>query len=333
MKDIDFVVLWVDGNDPNWLAEKKEYSPLSVDDSNTASRFRDWGLMKYWFRSIESFAPWVRRIHFVTWGHLPPFLNTEHPKLHIVNHRDYLPERYLPTYSSHCLEMNLHRIEDLSDCFVYFNDDMFLTKPLQPEYYFRNGKPCTYFGEVPIGFIGKLEVWQWASINNLCIINKYINKAETEKKNRGKFINRSYKLSDNLRSQLLLHVCKNYFTGFKNFHCPVAYLKSTFGYLWDIENDILENTSMHKFRDKADVNQWLALWWQIANGEFIPQRINSRVFSSTKEQEKQICYAIENQQYDTICINDTEAPEAELVYGSIRDSFQKAFPNKSEFEK
>ena len=35
---IDFVVTWVDGNDPN-------------------VRFRDWDNMQYWFRAVEKFAP------------------------------------------------------------------------------------------------------------------------------------------------------------------------------------------------------------------------------------------------------------------------------------
>ena len=71
---IDFVVLWVDGNDPAWQSEKAKYSPQKTDDSNSANRFRDWGLMPYWFRAIEKFTPWVRKIHFVTWDTFRSFL-------------------------------------------------------------------------------------------------------------------------------------------------------------------------------------------------------------------------------------------------------------------
>lgn len=42
--DIDFVVLWVDGNDPEWRAEKAKYQGAVTDDSNSVNRFRDWGL-------------------------------------------------------------------------------------------------------------------------------------------------------------------------------------------------------------------------------------------------------------------------------------------------
>lgn len=89
--DIDFVVLWVDGSDPAWQAEKAKYQGQPLDDSNTPNRFRDWGLMPYWFRAVEKFTPWVRKIYFVTCGHVPAFLNLAHPKLHHVKHADFLP--------------------------------------------------------------------------------------------------------------------------------------------------------------------------------------------------------------------------------------------------
>ena len=92
MLDVDVVVLWVDGSDPDWLAEKRKYDAKESADSNGLFRFRDYGLMKYWFRAIEKYMPWVRKIHFVTWGHLPPFLNTANPRLNIVRHQDYMPE-------------------------------------------------------------------------------------------------------------------------------------------------------------------------------------------------------------------------------------------------
>ena len=122
---IDFVITWVDGNDPEWIREKEKYSQNNAGD-NREIRFRDWGILKYWFRSIEKFAPWVNKIYFITWGHLPAWLNTNNPKLIIVKHEDYIPSKYLPTFNSHTIEWNIHRIKGLSDNFVYFNDDTFL---------------------------------------------------------------------------------------------------------------------------------------------------------------------------------------------------------------
>ena len=58
--EIDFVIIWVDGSDPEWLAEKAKYAPPADTDSRP-ERYRDWGLLPYWFRGVEKFAPWVER--------------------------------------------------------------------------------------------------------------------------------------------------------------------------------------------------------------------------------------------------------------------------------
>ena len=92
---IDFVITWVDGNDPAWQQEKSrtlKASGLIDKTDDRKERYRDWDNLQYWFRGVEQFAPWVRKVHFVTWGHLPEWLNTSAPKLNIVNHEDFIPE-------------------------------------------------------------------------------------------------------------------------------------------------------------------------------------------------------------------------------------------------
>ena len=126
---IDFVITWVDGNDPKWQEEKDKTliaQGLGVHIDGRKERYRDWDNLQYWFRGVEKYAPWVRKIHFVTWGHMPEWLNVDHPKLHIVKHEDFIPKEFLPTFNSHTIEWNFHRIEGLSEHFLYFNDDMFL---------------------------------------------------------------------------------------------------------------------------------------------------------------------------------------------------------------
>jgi hypothetical protein len=129
MGEIDFVLTWVDGSDPVWQAERAKYDTSGITGNN--AHYRDWGTLKYWFRSVERFAPWVRKIHFVTCGQVPEWMNTEHPKLNLVNHADYIPAEYLPTFSANPIELNFHRIAGLSEQFVYFNDDTFLSSPVE----------------------------------------------------------------------------------------------------------------------------------------------------------------------------------------------------------
>ena len=73
----------------------------------------------------------------LTHGHLPKWLNINNPKLNIAKHSDFIPKEYLPTFSSHSIELNLHRIEGLVERFVYFNDDMFLLRPVKRELFLQ----------------------------------------------------------------------------------------------------------------------------------------------------------------------------------------------------
>ena len=51
-EEIDFVIMWVDGNDPEWQKEKSKYDVKTNADA-TIYRYRDWDLLKYWFRGVE----------------------------------------------------------------------------------------------------------------------------------------------------------------------------------------------------------------------------------------------------------------------------------------
>ena len=332
--DIDFVVLWVDGNDPAWQAEKAKYSGETVDDSNSANRFRDWGLMPYWFRAVEQFAPWVRKVHFVTCGHVPAFLNLNAPKLHHVRHEDFMPEGSLPTFSSHALEMNIHRIPGLSEHFVYLNDDTFIIRPMPETAFFQDGLPCTYGGEYPIELVGEIGIWQHAAVNDLGVVNAHFDKRESVRKYGKKYANSAYRWKDNVRTQTLEKLFPDYFTGFKNLHAPAAYLKSTFEELWKAEPEMLERTTMHKFRNADSVNQWAALWWQIASGQFAPYNTDNVVSGVNEETVDHLCGIITKQSHDMICLNDPEGDvNFPFLADKLRASFDRILPSKSSFEK
>ncbi|MCD7918038.1 MAG: Stealth CR1 domain-containing protein, partial [Clostridiales bacterium] len=87
---IDFVVTWVDGSDPEWQRQQQRYRSNPIDNGDAPNRSRDWGLLRYWFRGVETFAPWVHRVYFVTCGQRPDWLNVNHPKLTLVDHQDYI---------------------------------------------------------------------------------------------------------------------------------------------------------------------------------------------------------------------------------------------------
>lgn len=332
--DIDIVILWVDGSDPAWLEEKRKFLPPAERDSDSPNRYRDWGLLPYWFRGIETFAPWVRTVHFVTWGHIPAFLNLHAPRLHVVRHEDFIPKEYLPTFSSHTIEMNIHRIPGLAEHFIYFNDDMLLLRPTSPENWFRDGLPCTCGREVPWTFGGDVGVWAHAAANDLGVINRHFPKRDALRHHREKFYSRVYRWKDNLRTFALNTLFPDAFTGFPNLHAPAAYRKQTFEDVWAAEPELLHHTCGHKFRAPSDVNQWVCLWWQVASGNFVPGNTDNLVSSMRDDTVEAMCRCIENQEHDMICVND---PEGDVDFATlatrIREAFQRILPEKSEFEK
>ena len=325
MNDIDFVIPWVDGNDPAWRTEKELYTGLS----GSRARFRAWDNLKYLFRAYEKFTPWVNRVHFVTWGHLPPWMNEACPKLHIVNHRDYIPEQYLPTFNSHPIELNMHRIPGLSEQFVYFNDDMFMLRPMRPEQFFKNGLPAErailypYRGN-PRGSIGNIVS------NDMDLINVNFKKGQMVRRNFFKFINWQYgkDLRYTLASLVYPHI-----VGFSRSHYPNPYLKRTFEILWEKEYEMLDATSQSKVRAPSDVNQWLARFWQMASGQFTPVKFGEKRYYSLGNDNTRALNTIRGQACDIICLNDHDViQDFELQNKLICEAFETILPEKSSFE-
>lgn len=328
---IDFVMIWVDGNDPEWRQERQSYEPnLKKSDDNSTHRYRDWDNLQYWFRGVETFCPWVNKIHFVTWGHLPKWLDTSNPKLNIVKHSDFIPEHYLPTFSSHTIELNLHRIEGLAEQFVYFNDDTFLLKSLKPNFFFNHGKPCD--SAVLTAHCYNMEdMYIMAPFRDIGVINNAFNMREVIKKNPFGWFNYKYGI-DNLRTLFLLAAPR--FPGMLQQHLPVSFLKSTFKEVWERYEDILDETCRNRFRQMTDVNQWVFKEWQLASGNFYPRSLKvGKSIPAYHIEEAVSC--IRKQAVPMMCLNDTEMADAEFerCVALIKESFEAILPKKSSFEK
>ena len=73
-------------------------------------------------------------------------MNTVNLKLKIVKHSEFILKEYLPTFNSNVIEFYFHKIKELSEKFVYFNDDMFLLNNVKQNRFFINGLPCDIGG-------------------------------------------------------------------------------------------------------------------------------------------------------------------------------------------
>ena len=330
MEKIDFVLTWVDGSDPKWQQTRSEYDP-NFHLGNQDAHYRDWGTLRYWFRAVEKFAPWVNKIHFVTCGQTPDWLNTDHPKLHLVSHKDYMPESYLPTFSANPIELNFHRIEGLSEQFVYFNDDMFLTAPTVPEDFFKRGLPCDSAEMAALIPSVKNEVITYILFNDLLLLNANFHKRQSMKKHFGKWFSPAYG-KGMLRNFYYLPIGK--FSGFVNPHLPNSFLKSTYEKVWQAEEQYLNAVCTHKFRSKEDVNQYLMRYWQLASGAFMPRTTKIGACYTVGNDNEAIEKALKTEKFKLLCINDNSTiEEIEEQMTWLCGVFEDTFGEKSAFEK
>jgi len=317
--------------DPNWKADFTMYSGKidNATDAMSEARFRDYGLLKYWFRGVEKFAPWVRKIHFVTCGQKPEWLKEDHPKLHLVNHTDYIPNQFLPVFNSSVIEIYLHRIPDLAEQFVYFNDDNFIINQLPKERFFKNGLPNDI---AAFTFNSGMGLWYKCLKNNIRIINSRFNKKEILKRDYDKWFHPSY--GSKLRYTRLMQPFRKFVT-LRTPHNAHPYLKSTFEEVWDYAEPELTKMSENRFRNPEDYTQELFRTWQICRSNFNPYN----TYQDTKMfpliiKPKQAVEAIRNQSYKLVCINDNaHISNYEQVMSEIECAFESILPDKSSFER
>jgi len=190
--NIDLVYLWCDGNDKEWLKRKAVFLNNAVTDIETACKGRDANNdeLKFSLRSVEKYLPWIRRIFIVTDNQIPDWLNVSHPKIKIIDHRDIFPSEALPCYNPMILEHFLHKIPELSEHFIYANDDMLINKSVSPDFFFSaDGFPVVRLKRKPFR---RLQ-WFWKQhISKKPLLNyreTIINASELVKKKYGIYYN------------------------------------------------------------------------------------------------------------------------------------------------
>ena len=327
--NVDLILPWVDGNDPNWRSEKDKYD---IGRNTSEVRYQSWDNLQYIFRGIEANMPWVHKVYFVTWGHLPKWLNTSYKRIQVIRHEDYIPAKYLPTFNSNVIEMNYFRIADLSENFILFNDDIFPIQPIPQEYYFKDGMPCEE--AVETHFILKADKgmdlqMNYACVNNMVLLNRNFDKREVVERNREKWFHSSY--GERLQKNYNLAFWNN-FESFVYPHEAVPMKKSVLREIWEKEPETLDRASYNKFRAYSDVTQRLVTMWQICSGNFVPHKYRGKMFLVDGENYMEAVAAIRNQEYPIICLNETGEGNFEQIKLEINHALEKLFPHKSGFE-
>ncbi|MFF9475465.1 stealth family protein [Streptomyces roseolus] len=153
---VDVVYTWVDADDPVWRDSKESTrrllglatpgGPALHEQAANDARFTSRDELRYSLRSIHQYAPWVRTVHLVTAGQVPGWLDLDHPGLRVVDHREIFSDpSALPTFNSHAIESQLHHIRDLSEHFLYLNDDVFFGRPISLGHFFHANGLSKFF--------------------------------------------------------------------------------------------------------------------------------------------------------------------------------------------
>lgn len=326
---MDFVVTWVDNEDPEWREEFYRHRNEENTGSND-TRFRSWDNFHYWFRGVEKFSPWVNKVHFVTWGHVPKWLNINNPKLNIVKHSDFIPEEYLPTFNTRTIELNFHRIKELSEEYVVFNDDVILINHVKPEMFFVDGKPC----DMPI--IKPLDLSEYSKtiINDLIVINRNFDFKKQILKDKRKWFNHNYG-KYNFSNLFFFYFFQSYHFSFKNFHSALPSIKNTLSLLWEKEFQVMNKSCSNKFRDSNSVNNYVQRYWDLASNNFHPfnpLKI-SQHYDLSDDNLQEVIKLIHGQSKSIVCINDSQYLEDfHSTKKTLNNSFNRILSEKSSFE-
>ncbi len=333
MQEIDFVVTWLDGNDPKWRREKETYIPGNGEDARE-ERYRDFGLFRYWFRGVERFAPWVRKVHLVTWGHVPEWLDVDCPKLHVVRHEEFIPKEFLPTFNSNVIEIYLHRIGGLSEQFVYFNDDVFLTRAVVQEDFFRRGLPCDMLALQPVVANPDNPVMSHLYLNNALVLAKYFDKRKNIRSQWRNYFHVGYPPLYFFYN--LLELAFPRFTAFYTQHGPMPFLKSTFRELWEKEGEALTAMSNNRFRSETDLTPYLFREYQKLTGRFYAKNIQKNfAYFPVEGNIGRLVHAIVRQKKKMLCVNDGTIPEEQArdAGEAVKNAFERILPKASCFER
>lgn len=309
---IDVVYTWVDSSDEGWIADFNKYKSLIGGNikNNSASRYEDRDELKYSLRSLYMYgSSFVRNIYIVTNGQVPRWLNTDHPRIHLVAHREIFKDKSaLPTFSSRAINSQLHNIKGLSDNYIYFNDDVFLGRHVDAQHFFHpSGIMKVMLSKAQIG-VGAPSIHE--------------SSPSSAGKNVKKLLYGSFgvAITNKLR------------------HAPCPQNKALLKEISTRYESAVKETMFSRFRDVSDIE--LAGTFQhsyaLINGRSVETDYPSiTVDISSKDSKGELDNILRRRAYDVICLNESDTPDdaKRVVDENVRDFMQAYYPLASPYEK
>ena len=291
---MDVVITFVDGSDPLWREDFRRLLDVPVLEK----RYRDWGLLRFLFRGIETHMPFVRKVFLVVArdSQVPAWVDRK--QVNVVLHEQIIPAEYLPTFNSCTIEMFLHRIPGLDERYLYFNDDMFPMEDCTEEDFFPEGHPALGFARCR---------WARSLFKHHCR-----NADRLAGRAAGVAAGSGFLRPEHICSPMLRSACETAFAA--------------------VESEILN--SLSALRETKNINQYFFLDYMLFTGTAIDRRIPKRHFSLAAASVNRICTFLEQPDRKMVCINDVEmtTERFQVLRRKILLAFERHFPRRSRFE-
>lgn len=310
ISSIDLVYTWVDGNDPVWIERHAKFCCIATDNdgSNCKGRYCNNDELKYSLRSIEQYAPWIRKIFIITDNQVPEWLDTSNPKIEIIDHTLIMAKESLPCYNSMTIEHYIKNIPGLSEHFLYANDDTFLNRETKPTDFFgKDGYAIARMNRRPLR---KLTLWFKSQV-------------------LGKKLS-GYNRAIQAASRLVEKRYGKYY-GCKTHHNIDAYNLSVFRHTAEIFKEGIGITLTNHIRSDNDVNRNLYTYVALAENKghlkYVGKKTSYRLHIDKDRYRK-----MERCNPMFFCLNDSEYATDEDRIRS-KEFLDRRFPTKSRFEK
>lgn len=311
---VDLVYTWVNGSDPAWQLKKLEaqaaLSGMTINKSALSeSRFADRNELLYSLRSVESYASWANHIYLVTDAQVPEWLNVDHPKLTVIDHRDIFTDQdSLPVFNSHAIESQLHHIPGLSENYLYMNDDLFFMRPTEPDLFFTGSGLSRFFpSTAPLDLADP-------SARDMPVLSAAKHGRQFMLDEHGRRVGNKFK------------------------HTPHPQLRSVMEDFEATHQDMFDAVARSKFRHPDDYSIASALYHfhAYAQGKAIDSPIRYAYMDiSRPDAELYTRRLLRRTDLDVLCLNDTDSsPESQERLDEIVSWFlNEKFPLPSSFEK
>lgn len=313
---VDVVFTWVDDKDPEWSARYNHFREVDCGSAGLhakdPARFSNHDELKYSLRCVIKNLPWVRKIFIVTDNQKPAWFDDSYDKrVSIIDHHDIIPEHYLPTFNSHVIEAHLHHIEDLAENFIYFNDDVFVARPLPVGHFFKNnGNAALFVSQKSLKIMnakGTSTPTLNASLNGRNLLVK--------------------KFSGELLDSPLVHT-----------YVPLK--KSTYKKCWEFYEKEISDFLPNKFRSNNDLNlaTFLVPWFAYLDGTAVFSRDICYYFnirsSAASEYFNELSRKKNNNSLPhSFCANDFNTKDMNTVSSNeeIKHSLRKLFSSENKY--